>query len=162
MALRRTFTHNAPAFTLLEVLIVMAIFIMVAGFGLFVSLDTFRGYSFRNERDVVVSVLNKARSQSINNMCFGTSCTDGKAHGVYFGVAGNYVVFQGASYATRDTALDEVVAASHKGATVTGTSEVVFAPLSAVVASPATITVTADSHSSVITVGTEGQVVWTH
>ncbi len=162
MELPRTFIRNAQGFTLLEVLIVMAIFIMVAGFGLFVSLDTFRGYSFRSERDVVVSVLNKARSQSINNMCFGTACTDGKPHGVYFGAAGKYTIFQGASYATRDTALDEVVNASYKGATVTGTTEVVFAPLSAVVASPATITVTADSHSSVVTVGTEGQVVWTH
>ena len=161
MALRRTFTPNLRrGFSLIEIIVVMSLFIAVAGMGLFVSMDSYRGFMFRSERDSVVSLLNKARSQALNNMCFGATCSGGKAHGVHF-AAGQYTIFQGYTYAGRDVASDEVVAARDLAASVTPLTDIVFSPLAATTSS-GTFTVTQDSHSSVITVGTEGQIQWTN
>lgn len=157
--------HKARGFTLIEVLIVIGMLAIVGGMGLVVSMDSFRNYSLKDERDVVVSALQKARSQSINNMCFGPGCTDGKAHGVKI-LAGQYVIFQGASYATRNVALDEVQSSVYAAATATGLNEVVFAPLSGnattLPAGTWTLTVADGAGNSVITIGAEGQIRWTH
>lgn len=152
-------------FTLLEVLVVMGLIIMVAGFGLVVSFESYRGYNFRSERDTIVSVLQKARSQAINNMCFGAGCTNGKPHGVYFGTIGKYIIFQGTSYATRDTAVDETINAANASASISGIQSVVFSTLSGdavtVPASPATLTVIdTGAHTSTITVDASGRIWW--
>lgn len=163
MASRKTFIHKVRAvrgFSLIEIIVVMSLFIAVAGIGLFVSMDSYRGFMFRSERDTIVSLLNKARSQALNNMCFGATCSGGKAHGVHF-AAGQYTLFQGSTYAGRDTGADEVITAQDLTASVTPLSDVVFSPLAATT-SFATFTITQDSHSSVITVGSEGQIQWTN
>lgn len=162
MALPKTSIPKARGFTLLEVLIIIGLIVIVGGLGLIVSMDSYRGFHFHNERDIIVAALEKARSQAINNMCFGGGCTDGKPHGVYFGTTGSYVIFQGASYATRDIALDEVIGQKDVAAVVSGTSEVVFQTLSGN-GSVATVTVTDVSGKTfVITVTTEGRIWWTN
>lgn len=151
-------------FTLLELLVVMGLILMVVAFGLIVSFDDYRSFTFRNERDIVVNVIQKARGQAINNMCFGTGCTDGKLHGVYFGTAGQYVIFQGADYASRDTAVDEVIQARDKAAVTSGMTVVVFNRLraDAVTTGGSALTVSQPGHDSVITVEPEGRVWWTN
>lgn len=157
-------------FTLLEIIVVMALLVIVAGFGLIVSMDDYRGFNFRNERDVVAGVLQKARSQAINNMCFphgGGDCTDGKPHGAYFGTPGEYVIFQGSSYASRDQDADEVIEVKNAAASVTGFDEVVFSRLSGDAdTSPSgtdTLTVVDDrGRTSVFTVEASGRIWWTN
>ena len=151
-------------FTLLEILVVMGLVLMVVAFGLIVSFDDYRGFTFRNERDIIVNVIQKARGQAINNMCFGAGCTDGKPHGVYFGVSGQYVIFQGADYASRDTAVDEVIEAKDKAAVLSGMTTVVFNRLraDAVTTGGTTLTVSQPSHTSVITIEPEGRIWWTN
>ncbi len=151
-------------FTLLEILVVMGLVLMVVAFGLIVSFDDYRGFTFRNERDVVVNVIQKARGQAINNMCFGAGCTDGKPHGVYFGTAGAYVIFQGTDYASRDTAVDEVIEAKSDAAVLSGMTSVVFNRLraDAVTTGGATLTVSQQGRDSVITIEPEGRIWWTN
>ncbi len=150
-------------FTLLEVLIILGLISVVGALGLIISLDDYRAFHMHNERDMVVAVLHKARSQAINNMCFGAGCTDGKPHGVYFGHAGNYIIYQGTSYAARDTSVDEVIEAKDDAATVTGASDVTFAPLTGNVTATRTVTVTDISgRVSAITIEPEGRVWWTN
>lgn len=150
-------------FTLLEVLIILGLIAVVGALGLIISLDDYRAFHMHNERDMVVAVLQKARSQAINNMCFGSGCTDGKSHGVYFDHAGHYVIFQGASYGARDTAIDESIDAKDDAALITGSSEIVFAPLTGNVATTLTVTVTdVSGRISVITVEPEGRIWWTN
>ncbi len=161
---------HARGFTLLEIIVVIALITFIAGFAMIVSLDDYRGFSFRNERDVVVAVLQKARSQAMNNMCFeatGVTCTDGKAHGAYFGNDGEYVIFQGNSYATRDTAVDEVIEAENAAADTSGFTEVVFERLSGdATTNPSgtrTLTITDDrGRTSVFTVEASGRIWWTN
>lgn len=161
--------HINRGFTLLEILVVMGLILMVVAFGLIVSFDDYRGITFRNERDVVVNVIQKARGQAVNNMCFDTNpatvnCTDGKPHGVYFGTPGQYIIFQGASYASRDTTVDEVIEAKSDAAVLTGMTSVVFNRLraDAVTTGGTTLTVTQQGRDSVITIEPEGRIWWTN
>jgi len=55
------------AFTLIEVLVVMSVFILFSTMGLIFSLDSYRGYVFRSEYTKVVTLLLTARSKAINN-----------------------------------------------------------------------------------------------
>lgn len=68
MALPSTLTQHKQGFTLIEVLIAMVILTVIVGFGLFISFDFYKSYSFRAEKNIIVSVLQKARSQSLNNI----------------------------------------------------------------------------------------------
>jgi Tfp pilus assembly protein FimT len=162
MASRKTSIRNR-GFTLLEVLIIIGLIVIVGAFGLIVSIDSYRSFHFHNERDTVVAVLEKARSQAINNMCFGAGCTDGKAHGVHFDHAGHYTIFQGDTYASRDEDIDETIDAKDAAATVTGTTDVVFGKLSGDVTTPGTMTVTdVNGKTSVVTIDASGRVWWTN
>jgi prepilin-type N-terminal cleavage/methylation domain-containing protein len=161
MKSRNTSNQNNTGFTLTEILIVIGIIAVVTSASLAFSMDDWRSYTFRGDRDLLIAALYKARSQAINNMCFGSTCTNGKAHGVHL-QSGGYLVFQGASYAARDTAVDEVIPMT--GSTQTSGADIVFAALSGN-ATPAgtTLTVTdTGSNTSVITISGEGQIVWTH
>ena len=128
-------------------------------------MDSYRGHSFRSERDVLVSVLQKARSQAVSNMCFGAGCTDGKQHGVHI-ESNQYTIFQGATWAARDPAVDEVTAIQSKTITAVGFTDVVFAELSGTAAfTPAgatstTLTDTAGKDTSIISITPEGRICW--
>lgn len=150
-------------FTLIEALVVMGILSMLGGLGLFLNLDTYRSLMFRSERDTLISAILKARSQSMNNMCIGTGCTDGKAHGVYV-TKGKYVIFQGQSYATRDTSVDEAIYAQNDTVGFSSPSyEVVFAQLSGSVTTPLDIGFNDGAvHYSTTSINTEGRVSWTN
>lgn len=104
--------HN-QGFTLIEILVVLALFVFIAGFALFVSMDSYRGFSFRSERDTIISVLQKARNQAISNICLGACSTnDGKKHGVRFDPANKqYIIFQTTTdYTTgHDVSVDQAI-----------------------------------------------------
>jgi len=89
MALLKTYNHNKSGFTLIEMLIAIAILIMIFSFGIFLSINSYKGYIFRSEKSVLLSVLERARSRAINNM-FESN------HGVCF-VSPNYIIFIGNS-----------------------------------------------------------------
>ncbi len=177
MASPKIFTYSGfiqpitfrAGFTLIEVTIVMSLVVLVASFGLIANMETYRGYSFRTERDALIATLQKARSESVSNMCFGSSCTDGRPHGVHLAPHG-YVLFQGESYATRDSALDETIAARYFGVAMTSPSltDIVFSRLAGTTTpnpfGTPTISLvdSAGSGSSVITINPEGQITWTN
>ena len=165
MVLRKISIRNR-GFSLIELLVIMGLISLVAGFGLIVSMDDYRGYNFRSERDVVVSTLQKARSQAVSNMCYGSGCTDGKQHGVYFGTPGHYIIFQGASYTAGDPT-NEDIAAKNAAASVSGITSVVFTQLSGtavtIPASPSTLTVVdTGGHTSVVTIEASGRIWWSN
>lgn len=153
-------------FTLIEILVVMAIFIIIAGFALFVSMDSYRGYSFRSERDTAVIVLQKARSQAMSNSCVGScSGNDGLKHGVHFDSVGNqYVIFQTTGdYTTgRDAGADQFIPVNNNVSI--NFPDVVFNQLDgAVPGAPISSTISdAVGHSSTITINSEGQIDWTN
>ena len=64
-------------FTLIEIMIAVAILLAILSLGLIISLDFYKSYSFGSEKEVIVSMLQKARSQSLNNI-------NQVRHGVHF------------------------------------------------------------------------------
>jgi type IV fimbrial biogenesis protein FimT len=158
-------SKSTKGFTLIEVLVVLSMLAIVAALAVFVSMDTYRGSSFRADRDLLVALLQHARAEAIHNICAGTSCTNTSpaadtTHGLYVG-ATTYTLFQGSSYALRTTAEDQNYS---EDALVsrTGATEVVFQPLTGTVAAQATITLTGSGKTSVITIEPSGRIWWTN
>ncbi|MEO5635159.1 MAG: GspH/FimT family pseudopilin [Candidatus Paceibacterota bacterium] len=152
---------RTKGFTLVEILVVMGIFGLLASVGMFLSFDFYRTFSFHSEQNKLVSVLEKARGEAINNICIGSTCTEGKAHGVHIG-SDKYTIFQTESdWASRETGVDEDIEAGGGAFQVTGLTEVVFDPLSVHTTDTGTITLTADTgQTSNITINSEGQIDW--
>ena len=145
---------------MIELLVVMGMFLFAADFALFVSVDTLRGSAYRSDRSILITALQRARAQAMNNECFVISCVDGKRHGVKILPNSTMVVFQGATYATRDTAADAVFSLGI--ATTTGASEFVFSQLAATSTGGAVTVVDQNGHTSIVTVGAEGSIIWTN
>lgn len=162
---RTTFAQRkcGAGFTLIEILVVIAIFTMLGAMALVVSMESYRGYAFRNERDMIVALLQKARSQSMSNICIGTACTGGRPHGVYL-QTGSVVIFQGPSYASRDSGVDETITSRYAAASTTAGSatEVVFTQLSATTTATSTTLRDDAGHVSVISINSEGGISWTN
>jgi prepilin-type N-terminal cleavage/methylation domain-containing protein len=77
MKSRIVLRNKKKGFTLIEMLVALAVLAVVIKLGLILSLDFYKGTSYRSEKDVIISVLQKARSQSMNNI-------DQVRHGVHF------------------------------------------------------------------------------
>ncbi|TSC82284.1 MAG: Uncharacterized protein G01um101420_448 [Parcubacteria group bacterium Gr01-1014_20] len=157
----KTIIHNSKfsiqgrgGFTLIEIIVVITIVVILAGLGLWVGMDAYRGYSYRSERDVLVSVLQKARLASMVNI-------NEAKHGVHV-ESNRYTVFQGETYLTRDANFDQIIT---PGGAVWLDSpfplpqDVIFDQLSGV-SSPITLTITDSIKSSDIQINNEGQISW--
>lgn len=157
-------SHRDKGFTLIEIMTVMAFIAIVGAFTMLVSMDSYRGYNFHSERDLLIAALQHARAQAIGNVCNGSGCTTGKPHGVHI-EADKFVVFQGASYhdTPEDAALDSVIPANTvvgHGAGCTPSCDFIFTQLSGNVAAPGTIVLSSEGRTSTITIGAQGQIFW--
>ena len=148
-------------FTLIEVVIVLALVAFVANDALLISFDAYRANSYRNERSTFIALLQHARAQSMHSVCLAAVCSQAPAHGVAIR-SGRYVLFEGASYASRTVDLDSII--DESPLTVhAGISEVIFQPSSGHFFTPGDIILSApDGHVSIITIGAEGQISWTN
>ncbi len=117
---------NLRGVTLVEMLIVISLLISLASLGLFVSFSHYQGVHFRDERMLVIGTLQKARSQALAHLCFAPACTAGVSHGVYFGTPGEYVVYEGDSYATRHETEDERIESQQSGPQLLGCRDMQF------------------------------------
>ena len=155
---------HQSAFTLIEIMIVLGLIALGFSLTLYINWNSYDRSHFARERDTILGTLYKARSHASNNMCFGATCTDGKPHGVYFGTPGEYVIFQGTSYETRDTSEDEVIHRTHDAVGVSGLSSVVFSRLRAeATLTPAgqSLTITGDGGTVThIHISGEGRIWW--
>ena len=140
-------------FTLMEIVITVAIFSLLIALGLFMSMETFRGVSYRSEVDVIVSLLQKARSRAMNNI-------EQAPWGVCYDPP-NYLVFKG-SDCNAAFALDRVEA----NASVAAASDfdstfppVVFSQLSGQTTEES-IVVKQNDRTSTISINEAGTILW--
>ena len=145
----RQIRRNA-GLTLIEVLVVMGIVVLLIGLGLLVSMDAFRGYIYRSERLVLVSVLEKARSRAMNNI--NQTCWGARYDG------DNYVIFKTLPDCATEAPGGDTVPAN-PNATITGFTGVVFSQLRGATTG-ATITLTENGRAETITVNAEGAIIW--
>lgn len=138
-------------FTLVEIVIVMAILAVVLGFGYFVGFDFYKNYALHSEKDLLVSILRKARSQALNNV-------GAAPHGVYIG-SDSYIIFYGSSFAARNSQYDEDIRKA-PGISSSGLDEVVFQQLSAFSTASGAIALSNNRNSFFIDINYEGRINW--
>ena len=109
---------SQKGFTLLEIMIVIGLFALLVGISIPFGLDVYRSYVLISETRNMVSFLRRAETLSFTN-------TRNDSYGVMI-MNDRFVVFRGASFATRDTAFDEEYLRSPL-VTVSGIAHIVFA-----------------------------------
>jgi prepilin-type N-terminal cleavage/methylation domain-containing protein len=87
----KTSTHNQKGFTMIEMLMVMAVIAFTVAISIFMSGDFFISNSFESTVSAYGVSLQRARSQAVNNM-------NGNTHGVKV-VDGDFIIFEGTNYA---------------------------------------------------------------
>lgn len=146
---RRTSIPNRQGLTLIEVLVVMAIVVFFTGMGLFLGTDVYRSGLFNSDTDTIVTILQRARSQSLNNI-------NGSAHGVRID-AGGHTLFEGSSYLTRDTSKDELIPAG-SGLSFSGPTEIVFSQLSGESSASGSLSITNGAKTTTLNINYEGRI----
>ncbi len=150
---------NSRGFTIFEVLIVLALFTILLGLGYFLSIDFYRSYLFHTEENILISVLERARSDAQNNI-FET------AHGVHLS-AENYTVFRGQTYDPNNVTNE--VTPRNPSIQISGITDVVFEQLSGdpIPAFPPSfsegrgqIILSEENRSAVISINNEGRIDW--
>ena len=136
---------NKKGFTLVETLVAMGIIFILIGLGMFFSFGFYQSYLLETEKNIVASLLRKARGQSLANL--GQT-----KHGVYLDFAGGrYIVFEGNDYASRNQDLDEVIFQGSKTVQLSGAAEIVFETLTGSLTENKEITI-ADSRQAITVV----------
>ena len=139
-------------FSLIELLVVVAIIVVISGLGLFVGLDFYKTYALSSERDIVIGILMKARNRAANN--FNES-----GHGIYINSDG-YTVFQGSSYASRNQTYDELIKRINS-VTSSGLQEIVFEQLTGNLTTSAGDVMLSNGVKSInISLNSEGRINW--
>jgi Tfp pilus assembly protein FimT len=137
-------------FTLIEIITVISLTVMVFGFSAALGFDAFKRNYLKTEQSTLISVLQKARSQAINNV-------NNSKHGFYFNGT-DYIIFEGDSYGSNPP-MDFIV---EKNFSIIfgGLTEVVFDQLSGK-ASPAGEMTLSDGVSVItISISSEGRINW--
>lgn len=161
-----TVKKSAGGFTLIELLIVVGLLLLIGTITLVASFDGYRQYSFRNDRDLVIATLQRARNQAMNSVCKGVGCTEGKSYGIKV-ESGQLTLFQtDTDYQGRDFLLDETIVLGSSDTTLSGLESVVFERLSGKTAlspSDASLLMSGSSNRrSLIEFNTQGRIMWTN
>ena len=143
--------RSLTGFTLVEVILVLALFGALLGIGLPIGVDSYKSYLLTAETRTLVSFLRRAQNFSLAN-------TREASHGLFID-SSRFVLFQGSSYAGRNATYDEVYLRSSV-VTVSSTPEIVFTPLSGIPMSSTTITLSNGLSSQAITVNAGGAFLW--
>lgn len=138
-------------FSLSELLIVIAILVVIAVFGVPATITHYQNYLLIAERDSLLSYLRRARTFSLANR-------NSEPHGIFI-ESNQYVLFEGKSFTERQAAYDEVFPKA-KSIQIAGTSEIVFASLAAT-STGGTITLSvAPNNSFNIQINEAGGIIW--
>jgi len=144
-------------FTLIEIMVSIAILSLMVALGLFMSFEAYRGATRRSERETIVSMLERARSRAMANI-------EESSWSVCY-VDPDYVIAKGATCddlnaRDRVEANPAVVADSQFNDPLKFPT-VIFAQLTGnVVVAPQTITVVQNGKSEEIRINYEGRINW--
>ena len=98
--MKNFYKNYKNGFTLIEILVVIAVLVVIIGFSMVVDFSSFKGNTFISERDTIVSALQRARSRAMANLGQTT-------YGVCF-TSPNYVIFKGPTCTTGENILANI------------------------------------------------------
>jgi len=139
-------------FSLIELILSFALIGILVG----VSIPVMQSFQFKSDLDVAIddTAQRIRRAQALSQLGKGDA-----TWGVYV-EPDSIIVFQGTSYATRDTSLDEVTRLA-RGITPSGMTEIVFDKLSGLPQSTGVVTVTAsDGQERFVTINDQGTILY--
>ena len=149
-----TLIKKREGFTLIETLVSVAILIIIFSIGFYVSMDAYRGYSYRSEVKTLVSALQKARLGAMLNL--GES-----PHGVRV-EADKFTIFQGTSYQSGNPLNNELVVS--RVLDISGEpplpQEIIFKQLSGSTDFSGAVTLSSGERKTEITINSEGKISW--
>lgn len=145
----RPITHCG--FTLIELMIVIAITGMILSFGMTLNVNTIQGDTFLSERATVVSILERARSRAMANL-FDTN------HGVCY-IQPNYIIFKGDSCTNTDSELIPANTNIISNSLNTFPEKIIFERLTGRT-TEATIHITDGAKEADIIINNEGTINW--
>lgn len=142
--------ETQKGFTLIELLLSVSVIMIIAG----MSVPIYQSFQARNDLDIAAVSI----AQSLRRAEILAQAVDGDTKwGVDIRI-GSITVFRGSSYATRDTAFDELFDVP-TSITPSGMSEVVFAKFTGVPQTTGTITLTSNANETrTITINAKGMV----
>lgn len=151
---------NASGFTLIEVVVTISLMSILLALGLILSMDVYRGTTFRSTRQVLVSAITTARGRALTNLYQTT-------HGVCY-LAPNFIIFRGTSYSATSPYNETiggnpaVTLTSEGGFFTCGSgSGIVFSQLSATTSNTGVITVIESGHTNeTVSVNSLGTILW--
>ena len=141
---------NNSGVTLLEILITLAIFGMLIAATAPFTFNFYQRYQLDSDRSMLVTILREARTLSLS----GQGAAN---HGVSIASA-QFTLFEGPSYAARDTSKDQVFD-RFEAVAITGPNEIVFRSLYGKTAS-VSFTLDNSAKKSKIYVNAEGRIDW--
>jgi len=133
-------------FTLMEIIVVVALFSILTTLGLFMSMETLRGTLSRSEGSVIVSLLQKARSRAMNNI-------EQSPWGLCY-QNGAYTLFKGLTCAA-----GEETPANANASTTGLITGVVFSQLAGTT-TPTTVVLTQNGRTGTTSINYEGTIIW--
>ena len=142
--------NDKRGFSLIELLIVLALVAFVASIGTIFSMSSIsRSYAL-SERDLLVSLLTQARAHALANV-------HESAQSVYIDTDA-YVLYEGTTYDVNNVTNKVIPKVSH--ATVSGLDTITFNQITARVTNEGTITIAGDTQTYTIEVNNEGRINW--
>ncbi len=156
--MRADVRSRRSGFSVIEILVALALAAIVSGSALLVSMSAYESDTFKSDRDSLIALLMRARAESMHGMCLGSACLDARPHGVAI-LPDSYVLFQGASYASRDSDADAVIG-RNPSITATGISEILFSILAATTSAGSIELTDQRGNRATITIGSLGQIGW--
>lgn len=140
---------NVRGFTILELLLVIASIAVIAGF----SLPLWRNLQIKNDLDISVITI----AQSLRRAQILSQAVDADIGWGLRVQSGSITLFQGNTYATRNTNFDETFTLQST-ITPSGLSEIDYVKFTGLPGTTGTITLTTESNSKTITINSKGMI----
>ena len=143
-----TCNGTRSGFTLLEILVVISLITVIAGFSIIFGIDAYHGHIYHAEKGIAMDLLKKARGQAISNM-------HQISHGIRFENT-EYILFRGNVYVAGDPTNESIP--KNAAITISGPQEIVFSQLSGDASPAGTLTVSDGVRSQTISINSEGRI----
>jgi len=141
---------SEKGFTLVELLIVLALTSLVSGLSLVLSFGTHRGTVFWDDVELVTNQLYQARAAAIQNK-------DGQAHGVKIGTK-QLITFTGTDY--QSNSASNISFSTDLSPVERPDLMIIFQPVSGATNTPTTFTLSNGLNRSQITINEEGTIIY--
>lgn len=141
--------QNIKGFTLIEIIVTIAVLTAILSFGMTINLNAFTGDIFLAEQSKIVGILERARSHAMANMFESV-------YGVCYN-SPNYIIFRDRTACLPVSNLDEIIPAD-KSITITFPT-IVFNQLTGNTTG-ATINIANEIKSANIVINNEGTINW--